>query len=112
VPAVMTNLSTGGMSMVVFAHVSGDTRLRIVLNVPGLEGIELNGHVAWTQFKGDTTTVGVRFSHVSHDSSHRITRMTEHYADCELKLSFGLRDVCFRECSYWPLCDKPVKLKH
>jgi hypothetical protein len=110
-PAVLTDLSAGGMALVVFAHVSGDTKLKILLNMPGLEGTELHGHVTWTERKGDTTAVGVRFNHVSQESSRRITQMADAYQDCELKVSFGLKDVCFRECDYWPLCHKPVKLK-
>ena len=111
-PAVLINLSSGGMALVVFAHVSGDTRLKITLNIPGLEGIELQGHVAWTEVKGDTTALGVRFNHIASEDSRRINQMAEAYQDCELKLSFGLRDVCFRECAYWPLCHKPVKLRY
>jgi hypothetical protein len=111
VPAVLTNLSQGGMSMVIFAPVHGDAKLKIVLNLPGLEGAELEGHVTWTEAKGDTTAVGVRFDHLSRESTQRINRMAEDFQDCELKLSFGVRDVCFKECGYWPLCSKPVKLK-
>jgi hypothetical protein len=111
-PAVLTNLSAGGMSLMVFAHVSGDTRLKIVLNMPGLEGTELQGHVTWTAMKGETTTLGVAFGHISPEAAKRINHMAEAYQDCELKISFGLKDVCFKECSYWPLCHKPVKLKH
>lgn len=111
-PAVLTNLSAGGMSLMVFAHVSGDTRLKLLLNMPGLEGTELHGHVAWAAMKGDTTTIGVKFNHVTADSVKRINHMAEAYQDCELKISFGLKDVCFHQCSYWPLCHKTVKLKH
>jgi hypothetical protein len=111
-PAVLTNLSAGGMSLVVFTHVTGDTRLRMILSMPGLQGLEVNGHVAWAQTKGDTTLVGVTFGHLNGESARRINHMAEAYQDCETKLSFGVKDVCFRECAYWPLCHKPVKLKH
>jgi hypothetical protein len=110
-PAVLTNLSAGGMSLVVFANVKGDTKLKMMLNLPGLEGMQLEGRVAWEQSKGDTTTVGVQFHHVAHETAKRITRMAEAFQDCDVKLSFGLKDVCFRECNYWPLCHKQVKLK-
>ena len=111
-PAVLTDLSAGGMSLVVFAHVSGDTRLRIVLNIPGLPSLKLEGYVAWTEAKGDTTFLGLSFSHISPDDVKRINHMAEGYQDCELKLSFGLKDVCFRQCAYWSLCSKSIKLKH
>lgn len=111
-PAVLTNLSAGGMSLLVFAHVSGDTRLKMVLNLPGLEGLELQGHVKWTSPKGDTTAIGVQFNHLSHEIVKRINHMAEAFQDCELKIAFGIKDVCFRACAYWPLCHKPVKLKH
>lgn len=111
VPAVLTNLSAGGMALIVFAHVTGGAKLKIVLDVHGLEGVELNGRVAWTQPKGDTTAIGVRFDHLASATVQQINRMAEEFQDCELKISFGLKDVCFRACAYWALCAKPLKLK-
>jgi hypothetical protein len=111
-PAVLTNISCGGMSLVVFAHVQGETKLKLLLNVPGLEGLEFQGRVAWTHSKGETTTIGVQFNHITPEAVKRITRMAESFQDCELKISFGLKDVCFKTCHFWPLCAKPVKLKH
>ncbi len=111
VPAVLTNLSAGGMALVVFAHVSGGSKLKIALDVHGLAGMEFQGRVAWTQYKGEMTTLGVHFDHVPPETVGRISRLAEDFQDCELKISFGLRDVCFRKCTYWELCAKPVKLK-
>jgi len=112
IPAVITDLSAGGMSMVVFAHITGDTKLKLVINLPGVQGLEVEGHVAWTEAKGDTTAVGVQFTRISAEDSRHINHMAEDFQDCETKLSFGLKDVCFKQCAYWPLCHKPVKLKH
>ena len=111
VPAVLTNLSSGGMALVVFAHVSGDARLKMTLDVHGLEGMELQGRVAWTECKGETTAIGVHFDHLTRGTVDKINHMAEDFQDCELKISFGLKDVCFRQCRYWVLCGKPVKLK-
>lgn len=111
VPAVLTNLSAGGMALVVFAHVSGGSKLKISLDVPSLQGLEFQGKVAWTQHKGEMTTVGVHFDHIAPENISRISRLAEDFQDCELKISFGLQDVCFRKCAYWELCAKPVKLK-
>ncbi len=111
VPAVITNLSAGGMALVVFAHITGDTKLKMDMKLPGMGNMSFEGRVAWTQPKGDTTQVGVKFSHVSHEDAKRINSVAEGYQDCETKLSFGVKDVCFEKCSYWLLCSKPVKLK-
>jgi hypothetical protein len=111
-PAVLTNISGGGMSLVVFAPVHGETKLKLQLALPGLEKLEFQGRVAWAHPKGETTTIGVEFQHVSAEAVRRINGMAEAHQDCELKISFGLRDVCFKDCHFWALCDKPVKLKH
>lgn len=111
VPAVLTNLSAGGMALIVFAHVTGDAKLKMILDVHGLEGIELQGRVAWTAPKGDTTGVGVKFDHLKKETVDKINAMAEDFQDCELKLSFGVKDVCFHKCGYFALCAKPVKLK-
>ena len=76
-----------------------------------IEGLELQGRVAWTEPKGETTVVGVQFLHVSAEAAKHINDMAEDYQDCELKLSFGLKDVCFKKCHYFTLCQKPVRLK-
>ncbi len=112
VPAVITTLSAGGLSMLVFAHVAGDTRLKIVLDVPGLEGVEIEGHVVWAKHKGNISTVGVQFSRIDSAHAHQINKMAEDDQKCETERSFGVKDICYRECSYWALCSKPVKLKH
>ncbi|MBL0058066.1 MAG: PilZ domain-containing protein [Elusimicrobia bacterium] len=111
VPAVLTNLSAGGMALVVFAHVSGNAKLKMMMDVHGLEGMELQGRVAWTEPKGDTTAIGVRFDHLKRETVDKINSMAEDFQDCELKLSFGVKDVCFRKCGYFTLCAKSVKLK-
>lgn len=105
-PAVLTNLSAGGMCLVVFAHVIGNTKFKLVLNLKGVEGIELQCRVAWAESKGDTTVIGVSFFNMKHEDMKKINHMAEHFLDCETKRSFGIKDICDPTCNYWPMCVK------
>jgi hypothetical protein len=110
-PAVLTDLSAKGMGLVVMAHITGKTEVQMTINLPGLEGVSVAGKIVWISSKGDTTRIGVSFSKISSSYASRINHMAEANGECDTKLSFGVKDVCFRECHFWPLCDKPVKLK-
>jgi len=111
-PAVLTDLSSKGMGLVVMAHITGKTDIRMTINLPGLEGVTVEGKIVWLSSKGETTRVGVSFEKIAPQYVSRINHMAEANADCDTKLSFGIKDVCFRDCKFWPLCDKAVKLKN
>jgi hypothetical protein len=112
VPAVLTNLSAGGMALVVFAHVSGESKLKLgvgrswlgrprTARPRGLDDAQRRHH----RRRGCVSSISKKRPLTA------LIEMAEDFQDCELKLSFGVKDVCFRKCHYFALCGKPVKLK-
>jgi len=111
VPGIISNLSAGGMALMTFVPIPIEATISITLNLPGLEKTKLEGIVLRREDKGGTYLHGIRFSHIPEKVVHKLEHLGRDYEDCEIKLSFGVTDVCDKKCHYWGFCTKPVKLK-
>ncbi|OIO73990.1 MAG: hypothetical protein AUJ85_06685 [Elusimicrobia bacterium CG1_02_37_114] len=109
VPAVLLDLSAGGMGLLTFATIKTETKVKIKINLPGLKTNNIDGKIVWSVEKGESCRLGLLFTKIEPHDFDNIKHIAEDYADCETKLSLGVRDVCFKDCRYHPLCTKPVK---
>jgi hypothetical protein len=109
VPAVMTDLSAGGMSFVLFCEPPHAKVLEMDLNLPGLEHIPIEGRILWVKTKGSTHVVGIAFVKIRRKDQERIGRMAADYTDCETRIALRLPEVCVRECTFHSLCQKAQK---
>lgn len=111
VPGVLFNLSAGGLALMTFLPIPIEAIVSIILDLPGLEKTKVEGKVLRREDKSGTYLHGIKFSHILEKVVHKLEHMGRDYEDCELKLSFGVTDVCDKKCHYWALCTKPVKIK-
>lgn len=109
-PGIITQLSPGGMTMVAFSPIKVGTSLFLTINLPHLKINLLEGKVVRVEQKGESYCAGIHFLHIKPDNRARLNQMALDYADCELKLSFGVTDVCFKDCGFYPLCEKLQKI--
>ncbi|MBI5208915.1 MAG: PilZ domain-containing protein [Elusimicrobia bacterium] len=109
-PAILTNLSAGGMSLVCFAEPPQAKRLDMVLSLPGLKALPITGRVARMSQKGQTWNVGIAFSKISAKHRDLINSMARDNLDCDTRISLSLPDACAPECKFHGLCMKPQKL--
>lgn len=113
-PGVLTNLSAGGVDIVLMGALDKSRpaqNLKLSLNnIPGLDPIKLAGRVVWTREKGETTLMGIQFTQIAAKHQKQINDMARAYWECEGRIDRGEFEICFRECSYWEPCRKPVKL--
>jgi len=110
-PGIITQLSGGGMAMVSFTRVETGASLIISVNIPGIAPERMEGTVVRVEEKGGTYLAGVRFTTISEQQRAALNKAADDYNDCELKLSFGIPDPCFRQCAYFALCEKKQKLQ-
>ncbi len=54
--------------------------------------------------------IGMSFTKIKPEYVKHINKMAEDWEICETKMGMKLPDICFRECSSWDICEKPVKL--
>lgn len=111
ITGILTNLSAGGVDLVLMGTVQNKESVQLTLNhIPNLDGLKVSGRVVWTKEKGGTTAIGIQFTQIDPRQQDRINTMANAYWACEDRINAGEFEVCFRECSYWNLCTKQVKL--
>ncbi len=108
-PAILTNLSAGGMSLLMFVEPPHARQLDMVLNIPGLERVPIKGKVVRVHEKGPTFNVGIAFIQISKKHQEHINAMAEDHGDCEARIGLKLPEVCVKTCSFHVPCAKPQK---
>lgn len=110
---VVTNLSAGGMDLVVLnGEIDTAHPLRMNMHLPGFDRFEVEGRTAWKKTKESTAQVGIEFTKIDPDHSKQLTHMAEAYWECEERIKARASIICFHGCSHWDLCEKPAKLKN
>lgn len=108
-PAILTNLSAGGMSLLMFLEPPHTKRLDMVLTIPGLNHLPIEGKVVRINQKGETYSVGIAFTKIDKKHQTRISAMAQDHIDCETRIGLKLPEVCVKTCSFHALCGKAQK---
>jgi c-di-GMP-binding flagellar brake protein YcgR len=112
VPAVLTNLSAGGMSLVLFIEPPHTREIQLSLQLPGLKSCSMTARILRVQSKGDVYCVGLAFIKISKKDRHTINQLALDFGDCETRIQLGLPEACVPTCCYHALCSKPQKAPH
>lgn len=110
-PGVLTNLSAGGMDLVLLGVIDGRPHFKLSMHLPGFDRFQVEGKLAWSRPKGTTTALGIQFTKIDADHVKQISHMADAYWECEDRIRAKAPTVCFHGCTYWDLCEKPAKLK-
>ena len=100
VPAIMTDLSAGGMSLLMFNEPPHAKTFQMTLSLPGLEGVPIQASLARVHQKGETYSVGLTFVKIPREAQKRIEKMAEDSADCETRTALRLPDACGPDCPF------------
>ncbi len=111
-PGVLTNLSAGGMDLVLLGAIEGTPTIKLNMHLPGFNRFEVEGRLVWSRLKGNTSVVGIQFTKIDADHTNQITHMAEAFWECEQRIREKAPTICFHGCTYWDLCEKPAKLKN
>lgn len=111
-PAIMTDLSAGGMSLLMFMEPPHAKKFEMVLAIPGLDRVPIEASVVRVLQKGETYNVGLSFTKIAKKIQDRISGMADDNADCETRVALRLPEACVRDCSFHSLCAKSVKAPH
>ena len=109
VPAIMTDLSAGGMSLLMFIEPPHAKSFQMTLSIPGLEQVAIQASVARVHQKGETYSVGLSFVKIPRDAQKRIEKMAEDSADCETRTALRLPDACGPDCPFHSLFTRSAK---
>ena len=111
-PAILTNLSAGGMQLITFLAPPHAKRLDMVLNLPGFDHMPVTARVVRVHEKGETFVVGIQFVRIQKRHQKRINEMAVDNLDCDTRLSLSLPESCVRDCRFHYLCHKTQKAPH
>ena len=111
-PVIMTDLSAGGMSLLMFIEPPHAKSFEMVLAIPGLDKSPIEAKVVRVHQKGETYSVGLHFLKIAKKTQERIETMASDNADCETRLSLRLPEACVPDCHFHPLCAKSMKAPH
>lgn len=107
-PAILSDLSAGGMRIILFLEPPHTKELNMLLNL-GKEHIPVKGKIAWIRKKGEVYMIGIAFTEISKENANKINLMANDYLDCDIRISLKLPDVCHEKCKAHILCNKPQK---
>ena len=111
-PAIMTDLSAGGMSLLMFLEPPHAKSFDMVLSIPGLERVPIEASILRVLRKGETYSVGLSFIKITKRIQDRIEAMANDNADCETRVALRLPEACVPKCHFHTLCTKPAKAPH
>lgn len=111
-PAVLTDLSAGGLQLITFLAPPHAKSFKMTLTIPGLDNLPVTGRVVRVSKKGETYSVGIAFTKIAKKFQRQITRMAEDDTDCNTRLSLGLPESCVPTCTFQALCNKSQKAPH
>ncbi|MCM2305695.1 MAG: PilZ domain-containing protein [Elusimicrobia bacterium] len=108
-PAIMTDLSAGGISLLMFVEPPHTKSFQMTLNIPGLEGVPIEAGIVRVHQKGETYSVGLAFRKIPREAQKSIEKMAEDSADCQTRVSLGLPDACGSDCPFHSLFSGKAK---
>jgi hypothetical protein len=108
-PAILSDLSAGGMRLITFLEPPHSRELNILLKLSGLKYIPIKGKISWVKEKGGVFMNGISFTLVSSEDRKKINEMAEDYSDCDTRIALKLPEVCVEVCKAHWLCNKPQK---
>src|SRR5262249_39967948 len=94
IPAILTNISVGGMSLVTFSEPQKANLFEMDLHLPGLHHMPVEAKITWMNAKGQTYAVGMAFVKIRKKDMECLSRMAQDYSDCEKRISLGLPEAC------------------
>lgn len=110
-PAILVDLSAGGLSMIAFALPQISNQVTFRLDLPGLVNAQMHGRVVRAHRKGETYHVAVAFTEFQDQWAHLVSKLVKAYNGCEERLAQGDRRFCWKDCSFWSLCQKDEKAR-
>ena len=108
-PAIMTDLSAGGISLLMFVEPPHTKSFQMTLNIPGLEGVPIEAGIVRVHQKGETYSVGLAFRKIPREAQKSIEKMAEDSADCQTRVSLGMPDACGSDCPFHSLFSGKAK---
>lgn len=99
-PAVLVDLSAGGLSMICFAMPPTSQNVKFRMALPGLANANVHGRVVRVLKKGETYRVAVEFTELQSQWAHMVEKLVKSQIACQERWDQGDRLHCPKECAF------------
>ncbi|MFH0948453.1 MAG: PilZ domain-containing protein [Elusimicrobiota bacterium] len=110
-PAIMANLSAGGMALLSFSSLSVGKNLLISFNLKDLKIDNVLSRVVRCENKEGSYILGVQFLNLKNEIANSINKLANDFDACETRILTGEKPICRKGCSYFNHCQRTAK-KH
>jgi len=111
VPAIIYNVSAGGMALITFLSLPVNAFINLNFNLDGLKLKDVEGRIVRVEGKEKTYLVVIAFTKIRAEVKKRINMMADAFDLCETRRMMGEENICSAECTYYQLCAKPIKVE-
>ncbi|MBN1384270.1 MAG: PilZ domain-containing protein [Elusimicrobia bacterium] len=108
-PAIMANLSSGGMALLTFTPIPTGQILIIFLDLKSLHVTNIKARVTRCENKGGSYNLGIQFLDLSKEIADKISKMADDFDLCETRILMGDKPICRKGCTYAPHCQRTAK---
>ncbi|MEA2081905.1 MAG: PilZ domain-containing protein [Elusimicrobiota bacterium] len=108
IPAIMCDVSAGGLAMITFLPLPKNSDIVLDLNMPDISLSKVAARVVRVEEKNGTFMIALEFRALDEALKKTINNMALDWKKCEERLSIGEKVDC-KNCSYFNLCNKEVK---
>ncbi len=110
-PAIMYNLSAGGIAIVTFDKVPVNSMITLNLDLGSVNLENITGKVVRVEGKNVTYLIAIDFYNLPQQLKKKIKKIADDADICETNILLGEKHVCTKKCSYYDLCINPMKKK-
>ncbi|HAX61053.1 MAG TPA: hypothetical protein DCX95_00615 [Elusimicrobia bacterium] len=108
-PAIMANLSAGGMALLTFSALAEGSNVLISFDLKDLKIDNVKSRVVRCENKEGSYVIGIQFINMPDDIVKKINRMADDFDSCETRILLGEKPVCKKGCSYFEHCQRIAK---
>ncbi|MFA5778864.1 MAG: PilZ domain-containing protein [Elusimicrobiota bacterium] len=108
-PAIMANLSAGGMALLTFSPLPVGKNILISFDLKDLKIDNVKSRVVRCENKEGSYIIGIQFINMPNDIAKKINKMADDFDSCETRILLGEKPVCKKGCDYFEHCQRVAK---
>ena len=108
-PAIMANLSAGGMALLTFSSLPVGKNILISFDLKDLKIDNVKSRVVRVENKEGSYILGVQFLNLKKELADVINKLADDFDSCETRILLGEKPICRKGCSYFEHCQRVAK---
>lgn len=108
-PAIMANLSAGGMALMTFSPIPVGKKLLISFDLKDVKVDGIKSKAVRCENRESSYIIGIQFLGLPGKIAKKINEMADAFDRCETRILIGEKPVCRKGCTYFEHCMRTAK---